>query len=535
VYAGTPLVDLARRADLGVHVVRNRHEGSVGLMCAEGETEQCLRTLHDVDLIGSLPPLLPQNLGDSHFARKHDALHAYIGGEMAKGIATTSMVIALARAGFVGIFGSGGLDRERVERAVDELHRALPGRRNWGVNLINAPHQPDREQAITEIVLSRHVPIVSASAFMSLAPSVVRCSISGLTTDHEGNVVRPRTLIAKVSRPEVAELFLSPAPGDLITYLRDHDLITDREAALAALVSVADDVTVEADSGGHTDNRPLGVVLPAVAAVRDDCVRRFRFERSPLVGAAGGLGTPHSVASAFALGADYVLTGSVNQAAVESGLVSEAKELLAQADITDTTTAPSADMFELGATQQVLHRGTMFANRANMLAELYRRFDSLDTIPARQKARLERDVLRGTVDAAWADTVAYWQDRDSAELERAAVDPKHRMALIFRSYLGQSSRWPVTGNSDRRHDYQIWCGPAMGAFNRWSRDGYLADPDNRTVVQIARNLLGGAAVVTRLHQLRTCGLRLPTSAFAYESRRIDAMPARDVATTLPIH
>ena len=66
------------------------------------------------------------------------------------------------------------------------------------------------------------------------------------------------------------------------------------------------------------------------------------------------------------------------------------------------------------------------------------------------------------------------------------------MALVFRAYLGQSSRWAITGDPSRRADYQIWCGPAMGAFNAWVRGSFLEDPAARTVVQVARNLMGGS-------------------------------------------
>jgi trans-AT polyketide synthase/acyltransferase/oxidoreductase domain-containing protein len=29
------------------------------------------------------------------------------------------------------------------------------------------------------------------------------------------------------------------------------------------------------------------------------------------------------------------------------------------------------------------------------------------------------------------------------------------------------------GDETRRMDYQIWCGPAMGAFNDWVRGSFL--------------------------------------------------------------
>ncbi len=83
-------------------------------------------------------------------------------------------------------------------------------------------------------------------------------------------------MFAKVSRPEVAEKFMSPAPAELLAALVARGQLTDSEARLAARVPVAEDVTVEADSGGHTDNRPLGAVLPAVLALRDAARRPVR-------------------------------------------------------------------------------------------------------------------------------------------------------------------------------------------------------------------------------------------------------------------
>jgi hypothetical protein len=81
-----------------------------------------------------------------------------------------------------------------------------------------------------------------------------------------------------------------------------------------------------------------------------------------------------------------------------------------------------------------------------------------------------------------------------------------------------ASRWAITGEASRRADYQIWCGPAMGAFNSWVRGSFLEDPAQRGVVQIARNLLEGAAVMTRAHQLRTYGVPVPAAAFDFRPR-----------------
>jgi PfaD family protein len=226
------------------------------------------------------------------------------------------------------------------------------------------------------------------------------------------------------------------------------------------------------------------------------------------IGAAGGIATPASAAAAFAMGAAYVLTGSINQACVESGSSDAVREMLAQAEQADTAMAPAADMFEMGVKVQVLKRGTMFAMRAAKLYELYRNYPSLEELPANERAFLEKNLFRASIDDIWAQTRAFFLQRDPAQVPRAESDAKHRMALVFRWYLGLSSRWANAGEPSRRLDYQVWCGPAMGAFNEWVKGSFLEQPRQRRVVSVALNILYGAAVLLRLQTLRGQGLPL---------------------------
>jgi PfaD family protein len=499
-----------------LHLVTGRPDVGVGVATGGEITTNG----GDWRLAGTLPALYPEWLGDRAFAAAHGVRFPYVAGEMANGIATTRMVMALARAELLGFFGAAGLAPERVERAVSELDSALGRRAGWGVNLIHSPAEPAIEERVAELLLRHGVPRISASAYLDITPAVARCATVGLRLDRDGAVVRPVHIFAKVSRPETAVAFMSPVPPPILDELVRRGHLTAAEAALAARVPVATDVTVEADSGGHTDNRPLAVILPTVLALRDELTGRYGYQRPIRVGAAGGLGTPVAVAGAFALGAAYVLTGSVNQLAVESGVSDDARALLGQADLADVTMAPAADMFEMGVRVQVLRRGTMYAMRADRLYEMYRDHPSIEAIPGPTLAALERDVLHATVDEIWAETHAFWQRRDPAQLVRAERDPRHRMALTFRWYLGKSSRWAIEGDTTRRTDYQLWAGPAVGAFNRWTRGSFLAEPAERTVTQIALNLLEGAAVVTRAHQARTFGVPVPPEAFAFAPRRL---------------
>jgi PfaD family protein len=477
----------------------------------------------DGALVGLLPPLYPEWLGDRGFGAAHGVRFPYVAGSMANGIATPRLVAAMARAGMLGFFGAAGLSHDRVEAGLDEIARLLPTSGPpvaWGANLIHSPHEPALEERVADLYLRRGVPFIEASAFMGLTPSIVRLACSGLHVDSHGRIARRRAIFAKVSRPEVARRFMSPPPSEILRALVARGALLPEEASLAAHVPLATDITAEADSGGHTDNRPLGVLLPILTALRDEVEAQLKMPGTIRVGAAGGLGTPWAVAGAFALGAAYVLTGSVNQSAVESGLSEEGKRMLAAADMADVAMAAAADMFELGVKVQVLKRGTLFASRANKLYDVYRSVEGLDSIPAPLRQELEDKTLGASLDAIWAETEAFWREREPVQVERARDDAKHRMALVFRWYLGKSSRWAIAGEHARSADFQIWCGPAMGGFNAWVKDSFLEDPAERTVVQIALNLLEGAAVVTRGHQLRSLGVSVPPEACLFHPRRL---------------
>ena len=287
---------------------------------------------------------------------------------------------------------------------------------------------------------------------------------------------------------------------------------------MAAEIPVAQDLTAEADSGGHTDNRPAISLVPTMLALADEMQTQHGYSDALRVGAAGGIATPESAVAAFSMGAAFVLTGTINQSCVEAGTSPVVREMLARSSQADVTMAPAADMFEMGVQVQVLKWGTMFAVRARNLYRLYRAHASLDEIPATTRQTLERDYFRSTLSEAWASTRAYFAVRDPEQVARAERDAKHRMALVFRSYLGQASRWANAGEASRKGDYQIWCGPAIGAFNEWVRGSFLESSDRRDVVTIGMNLLVGAAALARAGWLRAQGVSLPRAARRFVPR-----------------
>ena len=480
-------------------------------------------------LLAYVPPLRPSDLGDAHFRAAHGLRYAYICGAMANGITSEAMLEAAARAGMMGYFGAAGLSPSRVEAAIDTLQTRLP-EGPYGFNLIHSPNDPALESAIVDLYLRRGVRRVSASAYLRLTPQIVRYRVSGIHRDASGQVVCPNRIKAKVSRVEVAGRFFAPPPDKILAALVQQGHISAEQARMAARVPMAEDLTAEADSGGHTDNRPALALLPTMLALREAAMARHRYRRPLCVGLGGGIATPQATAAAFAMGAAYVLAGSVHQACVESGTTDQVRRMLAEAGQADVVMAPAADMFEMGVKVQVLKRGTLFSVRAGKLYDLYRRYENWEQVPIKDRDQIEKDVLRAGFEETWRQTAAFFAERDPAQVERAQRDPRHRMALVFRTYLGLSSKWPVNGRDDRRIDFQIWCGPSMGAFNEWVRGSFLEPPEQRDTATVALNLLYGACVTTRLNALTRAGIRLDP-----QSGRIAPLPLERIRAYIKAH
>ncbi|MBF2068476.1 PfaD family polyunsaturated fatty acid/polyketide biosynthesis protein [Fischerella thermalis] len=462
-----------------------------------------------IELLMVIPPIRLQQLGDPNFLNFHGTRYAYTTGAMAGGIASEEMIIALGKEGILGSFGAGGLPLNRLEIAINRIQYALPNG-PYAFNLIHSPNEPALERGAVDLYLKYGVRTIEASAFLDLTPNIVYYRAAGLGLNSANEIEIKNKIIAKVSRREVARKFMQPAPQKMLQELVAQGLISELQANLATKVPLADDITAEADSGGHTDNRPLVCLLPSIVALRDEIQAQYSYEKPIRVGVAGGIATPQSALAAFMMGAAYVVTGSINQSCIEAGSCQHTKQLLAQADMADVMMAPAADMFEMGVKLQVLKRGTMFPLRAQKLYEIYRNYNSIDEIPSQEREKLEKQIFRKSLAQVWEETVTYLSQKNPEKLGKAVNNPKLKMALIFRWYLGLSSRWSHSGEKGREVDYQIWCGPAIGSFNDWVRGSYLADPNHRRVVDVANHIMMGTAYLYRIQTLKIQGLYIPS-------------------------
>ncbi|MFF2576965.1 ACP S-malonyltransferase [Streptomyces goshikiensis] len=442
-------------------------------------------------------PAVPagSGLGSARFREVYRSRYAYVAGSMFQGIASTDLVVRMAGAGLFGFFGTGGLPLSGIRAALDDIGRRLAPGAPYGMNLLHDMTDSAGERATVDLFLRYGVRYVEAAAFTRITAALVLYRAKGAHRDPGGRPVAVNQVLAKVSRPEVARQFLAPPPPELLDRLRAEGALTAEEAAAAAALPVASDLCVESDSGGHTDAGVALALLPTFVRLRDRAAAAV--EGEPVrVGAAGGIGTPEAAAACFLLGADFVLTGSVNQCSPQAGTSDAVKDLLAGLDVQDVTYAPAGDLFELGSRVQVVRRGTLFPARANQLYDLYRRHARLEDIDARTLATLERGCFGRPLAEVWDRTARHYRDTGRPEIVHDAErDPKRRMALVFKWYFAESSRAALAGAKENSANFQVHCGPAMGAFNRLVEGTALESWRRRDVDAIADLLMTGAAEV----------------------------------------
>lgn len=420
-------------------------------------------------------------IGNPAFLTDHRVQLPYVCGGMVHGIASPQMVVRCAQSGILSFLGTGALRPQRVEESILHIKKHLTNGESFGVNLLSGSRESDN----VALFLKHNITRIEAAAYIIPSEPLIMYRLRGLGVQ-DGQTIIKHKVLAKLSRPEVAALFLAPAAANVVEKLLSEGKITPQQAELSKHVPLADDICVEADSGGHTDQGVTAVLLPAIIQLRDEAMQTYGYQKSIRIGSGGGIGTPSSAASAFILGADFILTGSINQCTVEAGTSDVVKSMLQDMRVQDTAYAPAGDMFELGARVQVLKRGVFFPARANRLFDLYTHHESLDEIDKATIDLLEKEYFKKSIAEVWDECREY---RSQKDYERAMASPKLYMAYVFKWYFAMSNRLALAGKQERKVDFQIHTGPALGAFNQWVKGTDLEKWQARHVDDIAYKLM----------------------------------------------
>ncbi|OLR94815.1 acyltransferase domain-containing protein [Actinokineospora bangkokensis] len=363
--------------------------------------------------------------------------HACLAGSLDHGVSSPELVRSLGSAGFFGFLGTRGLTEDQVRAALSAVR---------GAPRCGAAWNPDLDDAVmADLLIDNGVHCAEVRADRcSATPGLLRFRYSG----------EQRRVLVRVTTPASAQRFLRPPDAGLLRQLVDTGVLSPADAA-AARAPLATEVAVEGEwvSG-----------LPAIAALGAGVA----------VGAAG-VGTPRAVDAAFALGADFVLTTSLNQATPEAATSTAAKDLLSLLDVGDTTAAPDPDQFGIGGRAEVARKGTLYAARAERLYRLYLRHGTLADLPAHHRDEVERTHF----------------GRPLAEVCAGLPGPPgEELARAFAAYCRDATAAALLGTAGRRMDYRVPAGPDLGAFNGFTRGTALADWRERGAAAVAATLVG---------------------------------------------
>ncbi len=445
-------------------------------------------------LQAALQSVIPATaLGSAEFRQAYNVRYAYVAGAMSHGISTPQMICKLANAGFLSYLGTTGVSVEDVERSITRTMAENNASTSFGVNVTGSSCSAAREDALFALLQRLGVRHVSISEYFRLSHALVWYRYSGATRNASGQPAPCNRLLAKVSRTDTARLFMTPAPASIIVELVAHGKLTEEEAELAAAMPIADDVCVIADGAGSGNALAL---LPAILCLRDTVASLTETSAKICVGIGGGLGSPHASAAGFTIGADFVLTGSINQCTPEAGTSDTVKDILQSICVDDTAYAPSRDQFAIGGREEVLKKGILLPARAARLRQWYRQYKSLFAVPDDIRHVLEGKYFKQNLDAVLQ---GLQQAEEASTLHRSNSDGDRdasgEMAMLYKAYLDQGMHLALGGVPDRQVDYLVYCGAALGAFNEWVRGSELEDWRNRHVDTIATRMMNETAQI----------------------------------------
>lgn len=232
--------------------------------------------------------LTAEDFGDREFKETYGVSYAIYGGDTA----SSDAVISFGKAGCVAAYDPEDRSAQALSQEIDNMKAAL-GEKPF---LVKVDHETDMD--LVRLLLDKGVRGVVASAFAAPSEALVYFRIKGLR-EEEGRIIVPHKIMAEGSGEDAMKNFVSPPAPEIVTALVKAGYITAEEAALAAKIPMADDLTVEADFSA----------LPAKADLVDRLQSEFGYQQKVRVGVAGGIDSGTGCLGAFEMGAAYVGSG----------------------------------------------------------------------------------------------------------------------------------------------------------------------------------------------------------------------------------
>ena len=446
-----------------------------------------------LDLMDEEPAFAQENspidntLGSQYFLNDYQVEFPYVAGSMCHGISSVEWVAAMASAGFLSYFGSHGLAKQDLEQAIHQLKIQINDTSRFGMNISYENNHPEKSKEWIELFLATDIRNIELSGFTHVTEELVKFRLKGLQKHDDGQLIRQHKLLVKTDSIDVASLFMSPPPPFIVHKLLEEGVITPQQAEQSSFISMADDICVEGDTGWRTNRANILINLPLMIKRRDQIQKNNQYANIIRVGAAGGLGTPSAMVAMFILGADFVLTGSINQCTKEANIADSVKDILQKIEPEDVCHAPYGEQFESGEVVQIIRKGMFFPARAQKLFDLYRLYDNLNQIEQETITAIEQHYFNNSLNNVYQELIDSHQ-LDQNTINKSNQDPKFKMALIFRSYFNNAAK-SIQKDFNNNRNHQIFSSQALGAFNQLVKNTELEDWRQRSVSRVAMFLI----------------------------------------------
>ncbi|MEN8907794.1 MAG: hypothetical protein ABF289_17730 [Clostridiales bacterium] len=434
---------------------------------------------------GIIPKLLPEDLGSSRFLHRFGLKYAYVAGAMYNAISSKEMIIELAKNGYLGIYGTKDVEFDQIENDIVKIKSIIP-ERIFGCNIVHNVIEEQFEMKLIKMLLKYKINILEVSSFVNITLPLAYYRIVGIKERIEGGFVIGNKIMVKVSRVEIAKNFLKPAPEKIIRELINMSLINERQAKIAKEIPMADAITLEDNENNITQS------FSYLVDQRDELYKNSNTKYDVFLGLTGGIGSPVIALNMFNNGADYIVTGTINQCTVESGISDKAKNSLSSCDISDVISLHFNGDFNINKKINVLKKGTLFPMRVNKLYNIYNKYKNLKNVDSSDIDKIESQIFKKSIREILNEVEIYFKKNDPNQLNN------DRLYLLIKWYLIISAKLSLEGTSNRELDYQILCSNAMGIFNYWVKGSYLENHQNRYVADIAEHMLKGTAYLQRL-------------------------------------
>ncbi|MER6530589.1 ACP S-malonyltransferase [Streptomyces sp. NPDC001508] len=422
-------------------------------------------------------PVSKERLGAARFRERYGAELAWVASGTGDG-AVRGEVCREARAAGMAAFADPVLD------ASDGASYGEAGRQGWGTGLRPGP---DAEELVTQL-LAHEVRYVEADYPHGPDAALVRFRFTGARRGPAGTPVAVRHVIARVTGLDQAAAFLRPPTPALLAELVRTGGLSAEEAEAARDLPVASDLAVQTPQGWHTDGADVYQLLPSVAVL----AAHGPGPEPVHVGLRGAVGTPEQAATAFALGAAFLVATSLTACAPAARLAEGLKHTLARAGDDDVTWAPTERHATLGVRARVVRHGTLFPARAGLLHRLLREHRYFADVPEQRRRHIEEQVL----------------GRPVTELPAAdRADGRVRTADVFRWYARETARRTAGGDPVRPLDHQLPCDPELTHFNRATAGTALAEWAARSPDAVAGHVLTNAAELLAARAPSRAGMR----------------------------